>query len=66
MCVYMCIYTYMCVKMCIYCDVVCHRECEGNVPGHSKCAQTCLTCRAETDMAASSIFHEERSRTSVR
>ena len=30
--------------------------CEGNVPGHSKRARTCLACRVETDMAASSIF----------
>ncbi len=36
-------------------------ECEGNVPGHSKRARTCLACRKETDMAAASIFDEESS-----
>ena len=40
--------------------------CEGNVPGHSKRARTCLACRRETDMAAASIFDEGRSRTSER
>ena len=42
------------------------RFCEGNVPGHSKRARTCLACRAGTDMAASSMFDEGRSRTSER
>ena len=41
-------------------------SCKGNVPGHSKRTRTCLACRAETDMAASSIFDEGRSRTSER
>ena len=41
-------------------------SCEGNVPGHSKRARTCLACRVKTDMAASSIFDEGRSRTCER
>ena len=49
---------------CTLYDSQIREECEGNVPGHSKRARTCLACRAETDMAASSIFDEERSRTS--
>ena len=40
--------------------------CEGNVPGHSKRARTCLACRVKTDMAASSIFDEGKSRTCER
>ena len=51
---------------CTLCDSQIRKECEGNVPGHSKRARTCLACRAETDMAASSIFDEGRSRTSER
>ena len=42
------------------------RSVKVNVPGHSKRARTCLACRAETDMAASSIFDVGRSRTSER
>ena len=51
---------------CTLCDSQIREECEGNVPGHLKRARMCLACRAETDMAASSIFDEGRSRTSER
>ena len=51
---------------CTLCDSQIREECEGNVPGHSKRARMCLACRVETDMAASSIFDEGRSRTSER
>ena len=51
---------------CTVCDSQIREECEGNVPGHSKRVRTCLACRVETDMAASSIFDEGRSRTSER
>ena len=51
---------------CTLCDSQIREECEGNVPGHSKRVQTFLACRAETDMAALSIFDEGRSRTSER
>ena len=51
---------------CTVCDSQIREECEGNVPGHSKRARMCLACRVETDMAASSIFDEGRSRTSDR
>ena len=51
---------------CTLCDSQIREESEGNVPGHSKCARTCLACRVETDMAASNIFDEWRSRTSER
>ena len=54
------------VPRCTLCDSQIREECEGNVPGHLKRARTCLACRAETDMAASSIFDEGRSRTSER
>ena len=32
---------------CTVCDSQIREECEGNVPGHSKRARTCLACRAE-------------------
>ena len=51
---------------CTLCDSQIREECKGNVPGYSKRARTCLACRAKTDMAASSIFDEGRSRTSER
>ena len=51
---------------CTVCDSQIREECEGNVPGHSKRARTCLACRVKTDMAASSIFDEGRSRTCER
>ena len=49
---------------CTLCDSQIKEECEGNVPGHSKRTRTFLACRAKTDMDASSIFDEGRSRTS--
>ena len=51
---------------CTVCDSQIREECEGNVPGHSKRARTCLACRVKTDMAASSIFDEGKSRTCER
>ena len=51
---------------CTLCDSQIREECEGNVPGHSKRARMCLPCRADTDMAASSVFDEWRSRTCER
>ena len=51
---------------CTLCDSQIREECEGNVTRHSKCARTCLACRAETDMAASSVFDKGRSRTNER
>ena len=51
---------------CTLCDSQIREECEGNVPGHSKRARTCLACRRKTNMAAASIFDEGRSRTSER